>query len=74
MTLRYFTATCIQKGMAEKSAKTPALAMDVQGHAVYRADAASSGKDGATCDDNIIVRNPEWLAKAVGMCWRTRRE
>lgn len=40
--------------------------MEVQGHIVYFPDAATDDDAGAPGEENIIVLQPEWLAKAVG--------
>ncbi len=62
-----FVEICQAEGMKAESAESLAIVMDVQGHAVYFAEAAASGKAGVTGADNLVVLDPEWLAKAVVM-------
>jgi len=67
LTFKKFAGICQEKGMEADSVESLANILDVQGHAVYFADAARSGKAGVSSDDNLVVRDPEWLAKAVAM-------
>lgn len=62
-----FAAECGKQGMSAETAEALALIMDVQGHAVFFADAAGNGGAGVSGDDNLVVLDPEWLAKAVAM-------
>ncbi|WP_029631472.1 leucine-rich repeat domain-containing protein [Zavarzinella formosa] len=56
---------CDKHGLDEDTADTLARLLEVQGHAVYFPDAAADEDAGALAGDNVVVLNPEWLAKAV---------
>ena len=60
-----FAAECGAMGMDRQAASDLAGIMEVQGHAVYFADAADDALT-ALEGDNLVVLDPEWLAKAVG--------
>ncbi len=57
---------CRKQGVDADTADTLAQLLEVQGHAVYFPEAAADETAGALADENIVVLNPEWLAKAVG--------
>jgi Leucine-rich repeat (LRR) protein len=57
---------CAQHGLDAGTADTIAQLMEVQGHAVYFPEAATDEEAGALAGENLVVLNPEWLAKAVG--------
>ncbi len=62
-----FATVCNACGLNADSTESLAIVLDVQGHVVYFSEAASSGKAGVTGAENLVVLNPEWLAKAVAM-------
>ena len=57
---------CQQQGLDADTADTLTQLLEVQGHAVYFPEAADDEDAGALADENIVVLNPEWLAKAIG--------
>ncbi|MDX9973642.1 MAG: COR domain-containing protein [FCB group bacterium] len=62
-----FVEICRKEGMKVESAELLAMVMDVQGHAVYFSEAARGEKASISGPDNLVVLDPEWLAKAVVM-------
>lgn len=65
--MKRLIAECRELGLEPEDAEIVAVLMEDQGHAVYFPDAAEDEDAGALADDNLIVLNPEWLAKAVGL-------
>jgi len=61
-----FAKACARHGLNEVSAAALAGIMEVQGHAVYFADAATDAAACLSAEENLVVLDPEWLAKAVG--------
>jgi len=67
MTFADFARKCESEGGLERaSAADLAAVMEVQGHAVFFADAAGQSASGLADEKNLVVLDPEWLAKAVG--------
>ncbi|MEK7950212.1 COR domain-containing protein [Luteolibacter soli] len=62
---REFVDKCEKAGMERTNAADLAAIMEVQGQAVYFADAADEA-DACLEGENLLVLKPEWLAKAVG--------
>jgi len=60
-----FQKICAHIGMTSSAAESLAAIMDEQGHAVYFSDAATDGQAGVSATENLVVLDPEWLAKAV---------
>ena len=52
--------------ISRDSAERLAIVLDVLGHVVYFSEAASGDEAAVTGADNLVVLDPEWLAKAVG--------
>jgi hypothetical protein len=61
-----FATACAEHGLEVESAAALAGIMEVQGHAVYFADAATDAAACLSAEENLVVLDPEWLAKAVG--------
>ncbi|MFT3786180.1 MAG: leucine-rich repeat domain-containing protein [Tepidisphaeraceae bacterium] len=59
-----FKAICSANGIAEDRAAGFAEVLEVQGHAVFIADAASDTR-AAMSGNNIVVLDPQWLAQAI---------
>ncbi|MFA6562972.1 MAG: COR domain-containing protein [Verrucomicrobiia bacterium] len=66
-----FRERCARHGLDGDAAESLAMIMDVQGQAVYFAEAARGA--GVAQADNLIVLNPEWLAKAVTLVIEDRK-
>jgi Leucine-rich repeat (LRR) protein len=67
ITFAEFAKTCKSKGGIDiLSSADLATVMEVQGHAVFFADAAGKSASGLADEKNLVVLDPEWLAKAVG--------
>lgn len=62
---RQIVQVCESHGLDADMADTITGLMEVQGHAVYFPEAATDEDAGALAADNIVVLQPEWLAKAV---------
>ena len=60
-----FEQLCAEQGMKHEDASALASIMDVQGNAVYFAEAPGKAEAGVEEAENLVVLNPEWLAKAV---------
>ena len=60
-----FKKICVENGMAADMAGTFADIMEIQGKTVYFEDAATEA--GLNLEgENIVVLDPQWLAKAIG--------
>ena len=66
VSFKVFAKTCAMRGLEVESAAALAGIMEVQGHAVYFADAATDAAACLSAEENLVVLDPEWLAKAVG--------
>ncbi len=66
MTFEDFAAICETRKIDRAEAVDLAEILAVQGHAIFFADAAKDVQTGLAPADNLIILNPEWLAKAVG--------
>lgn len=67
ITFAEFAKACREKGgLDAASAADVAGIMEIQGHVVYFADATADGATGRKDADNLVVLDPEWLAKAIG--------
>lgn len=67
LTFAEFAEVCHEKGQLDAaSAADVANIMEVQGHVVFFADATADGATGRKDADNLVVLDPEWLAKAIG--------
>ncbi|MDQ3814675.1 MAG: hypothetical protein M3347_12085, partial [Armatimonadota bacterium] len=62
---REFDEVCRAQGMNPESGESLAIVMDVLGNAVFFGDAPQSGEAGVAAEENLVVLDPEWLAKAV---------
>lgn len=66
MTFKDFALACGENKLDLEAAGALATIMEVQGHAVFFADAAQGAEACLNTEENLIVLDPEWLAKAVG--------
>lgn len=65
ITFREFSALCIAKGVSADNCEGLASVMDVLGNAVFFGDAPQSNEVDVKAEENLVVLDPEWLAKAV---------
>ncbi len=61
-----FVEVCATQDLDAVAADSLAAIMEVQGHTVFFADAIGDRASGMSGSENLVVLNPEWLAKAVG--------
>ena len=66
VSFKVFAKACAGHGLVVEGAAALAGIMEVQGHAVYFADAATDAAACLSTEENLVVLDPEWLAKAVG--------
>jgi hypothetical protein len=64
---------CERHGLDADTADTLAQLLEVQGYAVYFPEAATDDNAGSLAEENIVVLDPEWLAKAVGFVMEDRQ-
>ena len=72
MTFQEFARACAKHKLDAASAADLAGIMEVQGHTVFFADATADAASGLTAAENLVVLDPEWLAKSVGFVLEDR--
>lgn len=60
-----FSDICVSQGMKPESCESLAIIMDELGNAVFFGEAPQSEDVKVAAEENLVVLDPEWLAKAV---------